>query len=86
MTRGTSGNYAWVVGQPAKVAHPTPGTRPAPELSRAERIERERAGLPEQPRRLTPMEKELAYDPKAVPAEVLERDGTEYSATVTSGM
>jgi conjugative relaxase-like TrwC/TraI family protein len=81
MTRGTNGNYAWVVGQPAKVADPTPGTRAAPELSRAERIERERAGLPEQPRRLTSLEKELARDPKAVLAEVLERDGTEYSAT-----
>ena len=45
LTRGTHGNYAWVVGQPAKVADPTPGTRPAPELARAERIERERAGL-----------------------------------------
>ena len=74
-------NYAWVVGQPAKVADPTPGSRPAPELARAERIERERAGLPEQPRRLTPLEEELARDPKAVLAEVLERDGTEYSAT-----
>ena len=63
MTRGTSANYAWVVGQPAKVADPTPGTRPAPELSRAERIERERAGLPEQPRRLTPMEQELTRRP-----------------------
>ena len=81
LTRGTDANYAWVVGQPAKVADPTPGTRPAPELSRAERIERERAGLPEQPRTLTPLEHELARDPKAVLAEVLERDGTEYSAT-----
>jgi hypothetical protein len=81
MTRGTNANYACVVGQPAKVADPAPGTRPAPELSRAERIERERAGLPEQPRRLTPLEKELARDPKAVLAEVLDRDGTEYSAT-----
>jgi AAA domain/TrwC relaxase len=81
MTRGTNANYAWVVGQPAKVADPTPGTRAAPELSRAERIERERAGLPETPRRLTPLEQELTRDPKAVLAEVLERDGTEYSAT-----
>ena len=81
MTRGTDANYAWVVGQPAKVSDPAPGTRPAPELARHERIERERAGLPEQERKLTPQEKELARDPKAVLAEVLERDGTEYSAT-----
>ena len=83
LTRGTNGNYAWVVGQPAKVSDPTPGTRPAPELARHERIERERAGLPDQPRNLTPQEKELARDPKAVLAEVLERDGTEYSAIET---
>ena len=83
LTRGTNGNYAWVVGQPAKVADPTPGTRPAPELARHERIERERAGLPEQARILTLQEKELARDPKAVLAEVLERDGTEYSALET---
>ena len=44
-------------------------------------IERERAGLPDQPRKPTPLEEELARDPKAVLAEVLERDGTEYSAT-----
>ena len=81
LTRGTNGNYAWVVGQPAKVADPTPGTRPAPELARHERIERERAGLPEQQRELTPQEEELRRDPKAVLAEVLEHDGTEYSAT-----
>ena len=83
LTRGTNGNYAWVVGQPAKVADPTPGTRPAPELARHERIERERAGLPDEPRKLTPQEEELARDPKAVLAEVLERDGTEYSALET---
>ena len=83
LTRGTNGNFAWVVGQPAKVSDPTPGTRPAPELARHERIERERAGLPEQARILTPQEKELARDPKAVLAEVLERDGTEYSALET---
>ena len=83
LTRGTNGNYAWVVGQPAKVADPTPGTRPAPELARYERIERERAGLPGQERKLTPQEEELRRDPKAVLAEVLERDGTEYSAMET---
>ena len=83
LTRGTNGNYAWVVGQPAKVADPTPGTRPAPELARHERIERERAGLPDQPRKLTRQEEELRRDPKSVLAEVLERDGTEYSALET---
>jgi len=83
LTRGTNGNYAWVVGQPAKVADPTPGTRPAPELARYERIERERAGLPDESRKLTRQEEELKRDPKAVLAEVFERDGTEYSALET---
>ena len=83
LTRGTNGNYAWVVGQPAKVSDPTPGARPAPELDRFERMERERKGLPDEPRRLTPQEEELARDPKAVLADVLERDGTEYSALET---
>ena len=83
LTRGTNGNYAWVVGQPAKVSDPTPGTRPAPELARHERIERERAGLPESRASSPAQEKELARDPKAVLAEVLERDGTEYSALET---
>ena len=72
-----------MVGQPAKVSDPTPGARPAPELARHERIERERTGLPDQPRHLTPQEQELARDPKAVLADVLERDGTEYSALET---
>ena len=80
LTRGTDANYAWVVGQPAKVADPTPGTRPAPELDRAARIERERQGLPVKSAKLTKLEQELTRDPKAVLAEVLERDGTEYSA------
>ena len=83
LTRGTNGNYAWVVGQPAKVADPTPGTRPAPELDRFERIERERLGLPDEPRKLTGQEEELARDPKSVLADVLGRDGTEYSAMET---
>ena len=78
LTRGREGNYAWVVGQPAKVADPAPGVRPAPELGRRERIERERAGLPDEERELTPLEKELAREPIAVLADVLERDGAEY--------
>ena len=83
LTRGTDGNFAWVVGQPAKVADPTPGTRSAPELERYERIERERRGLPDEPRKPTKQEEELQRDPKSVLADVLERDGTEYSALET---
>ena len=83
LTRGTNGNYAWVVGQPAKVPTRRRAPGPHPSLHRHERIERERAGLPEQARKLTPQEEELARDPKAVLADVLERDGTEYSALET---
>jgi conjugative relaxase-like TrwC/TraI family protein len=83
LTRGTNGNYAWVVGQPPKVADPAPGTRAAPELERQARVERERAGLPAEPRTLTALEKELAREPKDVLADVLERDGTVYSALET---
>ena len=44
MSRGRDGNYAYVTTEPARVADPKPGVRPAPELARQERIERERAG------------------------------------------
>jgi conjugative relaxase-like TrwC/TraI family protein len=83
LTRGTHANYAWVVGQPPKVADPAQGTRTAPELERQERIERERAGLLAESRKLTQQEQELARDPKDVLADVLERDGTVYSALET---
>ena len=46
MTRGTDTNMAFVFTTPARPADPQPGTRPAPELDRYERIRRERAGLP----------------------------------------
>ena len=83
LTRGREGNYAWVAGQPAKVADPAPGIRPAPELDRRARIERERAGLPPEERELTPLEEALAREPIAVLADVLERDGADYSALET---
>ena len=55
MTRGRAGNYAWTVGQPS-AADPAPGTRTAPELDRYDRIERERAGLAPQERKLTELQ------------------------------
>ncbi len=45
MTRGTYDNRAIVVAEPARVANARPGPRPAPELDRQARLERERAGL-----------------------------------------
>ena len=44
MTRGTDANLAFVFTTPARPADPQPGTRPAPELGRYDRIRRERAG------------------------------------------
>ena len=45
MSRGTENNMAFVFTTPAKSADPQPGTRPAPELDRHERAQRERQGL-----------------------------------------
>ena len=46
MTRGTDANLAYVFTTPARPADPQPGTRPAPELDRYDRIRRERQGFP----------------------------------------
>ena len=77
MSRGRDGNYAYVTTEPARVADPKPGVRPAPELERHERIERERAGLPG-PEQQEPSE--LAREPIAVLSDVLENEGAELSA------
>ncbi len=77
LSRGRDGNHAYVTTEPARVADPSPHVRPAPELARQERIERERAGLPE-----TEQQKpsDLARDPIAVLSDVLENEGAELSA------
>ena len=50
MTRGTDTNMAFVFTTPARPADPRPGTRPARELNRYERIRHERQGfLPARP-------------------------------------
>ena len=46
MTRGTDVNLAFVFTTPARPADPQPGTRPAPELARYDRIRHERQGFP----------------------------------------
>ena len=82
MTRGTDTNMAFVFTTPAKPADPQPGTRPAPELDRYDRIQRERDGLlPAQP-----VPGHTSPDPRepiAVLADVLQRDGSELSASET---
>jgi len=49
MTRGGLVNIAHVFTGPARLPDPGPGTRPAPELARHERLQRERDGLPSEP-------------------------------------
>jgi hypothetical protein len=80
MTRGTDHNMAFVFTTPARPADPQPGTRPAHGLGRFDRTQRERHGhLPASadPRYAGPDPRE----PIAVLADVLERDGSELSAS-----
>jgi hypothetical protein len=82
MTRGTDTNLAFVFTTPT-AADPQPGTRPAPELSRYDRIRRDRDGfVPDRPVTAEPGGAD-SREPIAVLAEVLGRDGTELSATET---
>src|SRR5262249_46965977 len=79
--------------QPARVADPQAGTRPAPELERHERVQRERAGWPDSaaPSRSSsspgPAKAGVgAPEPRdviAVAADVLARDGSRASALET---
>jgi len=81
MTRGTDTNLAFVFTIPAGPADPQPGTRPAPELSRYERLRRERAGyLPDEPSPASP-DQAAQREPIAVLADILSRDGAEHSAS-----
>jgi hypothetical protein len=81
MTRGIDTKLAFVFTTPARPANPQPGTWPAPELDRYERIRQERAGdlpgqfAPGSPGGADPRE------PVAVLADVLGRDGAELSAS-----
>jgi AAA domain len=82
MTRGTEANLAFVFTAPPKVTNPAPGTRPAPELERYERIRQEREGcLPSRPP--TPPGGPDPREPIAVLADVLDRDGAGQSALQT---
>ena len=82
MSRGREGNYAYCVTDYPRAAQTGDGTRPAPELTRAERLARERAGLPGDPRPGDDAgEQAPKLDPVAVMAAALDRDGSELSAT-----
>jgi len=81
MTRGTDANLAFVFTIPTRTADPQPGTRPAPELGRYERIRQERTGyLPYEPAPDSPGGTD-PREPIAVLADVLGRDGAELSAS-----
>ena len=82
MTRGTDTNLAYVFTTPARAADPRPGTRPAPELARYDRIRHEHQGYPASQPAPGPGGTELR-DPIAVLADILSRDGAELSATET---
>jgi hypothetical protein len=82
LTRGTDNNLVCIQTTPAKVADPEPGTRPAPELDRYERAWHERDGyLPAQ--RPSPPGGPDPREPIAVLADILDRSGTQLSATET---
>ena len=75
LTRGTETNMAYVFTVSPKRADPVPGPRPAPELARYDRRTAERAAQPATVAQ--------AEDALAVLAGVLDRDGTQLSASQT---
>jgi hypothetical protein len=82
MSRGRDANHAYCVTQYPQLADTCEGSRPAPELSRLRRLNREQAGLPptKPPAGARPTPE---LDPVTVLAGVLARDGGELSATET---
>jgi hypothetical protein len=82
MTRGTDTNLAFVFTTPAKPADPQLGTRPAPELQRYEWIRQEREDHPPS-RPPSQLGGPDLREPIAVLADVLQRGGSELSASQT---
>ena len=84
MSRGREANYAYCVTGFPRLADTRTGSRPAPELARARRLQRERAGLPPEPAPpRTAKDHQPQRDPVAVLTEVIGRDGAVLSATET---
>jgi conjugative relaxase-like TrwC/TraI family protein len=77
LTRGTDVNLAYVFTFSPRRADPAPGTRPAPELARYDRLTAARTGQPASPAAAK------AGDRLGVLAGVLERDGQQLSASQT---
>jgi hypothetical protein len=78
LTRGTTLNLAYVSGLSPKRADPVPAPRPAPELTRYDRLHPERPGDPGPATPPPPPE-----TPLGVLAQMLEHDGQQLSATQT---
>ena len=84
MSRGWQANYAYCVTGFPRAADIREGSRPAPELERARRLMRERAGLPAGPALAADTGQSAPQrDPVSVMAEVLQRDGAVLSAAET---
>lgn len=78
LTRGTTRNHAYVFTLPPKTADLRPGTRPAPELARFDRLAAARGAEPGHEDEDMGRGGDLAV---GVLAQVLARDGRELSAT-----
>ena len=82
MSRGRNANHAYCVTDLSRAADTREGSRPAPELDRAQRLARERVGLP--PGESSHDDQQIpVLDPVTVLAGILVRDGSELSATET---
>ena len=81
MTRGTDANTMIAFTRSARIADAEAGTRPAPELDRHQRTERERDGQPAGP--TGPSGDPEPRDAIAVAADILEHDGSQESALET---
>ena len=82
MSRGRDANYAYCITPNPRTADINVGSRPAPELGRVRRLDREHQGLPDAESQSddTPT---LAVDPIAVLAGILTRDGGQLTAIDT---
>ena len=78
LTRGTDTNTAYVFTLSPKIADPTPGPRPAPELARYDRLTAERGSEPADAGQTAG-----TGDALGVLSDVLERDGQQLSALQT---
>src|ERR1035441_4216935 len=82
MSRGQQANYAYCTTDYPQASDVRRGSSPAPELERAQRLDREHAAQPA----AEPLREDSqlpARDPVSVLAAVLGRDGSELSATET---